>query len=610
MAYIKFKAGTKHPEGSGKNVQISEDINTFEDCGYLIEENEVIVDIDHLDKSIIKALIDTFEIDTQVVWTDRGAHLYFTKPYGYSRRARGTVPLGFDVEYKTSKNTKGITIKRNGVVRRIENQGKRQELPFVLTPGWGGKSYKNLLGYSEGDNRNNELYKLKMQILTRPDFKKILKFVNDYIFAEPLAPKEFESTARFEEIAGQKDGERATADIIMRDKRVVKYNGDLFYMEDGQYYNDPDQLNRLVYAYCPEVKSRYIDEVIRQMDYRCELIPPDKVFPVMCDNGYFYNGAFVPATTKDFTPYHINIEYDPNAQPVEEVDNYLEFLTNGNKDYQDLICEVLGHILITDKEMKRLLAKFFIFVGDGGNGKGTLFQVIKSIFGDSNCSALSIQNMADEKYFNRMNGRLTNLGDDIEDEALTPKQLKNLKNLSSADPVEMRRLYENSRTVEMTISLLFTSNHILKSFEKGDAYKRRVMWLPMYNKPKTKQSDFISKLTTPEALRYWLKLIAEGYFRLYKNKEFSDPDLVHEFNLEYHDENNNTETFVKCLTDSEIDGFKPKEVYDEYCQWCEDEGEKPLSKKTFNQSILNIKGYKSKPKRVNGRTTRVYTKVD
>ena len=47
----------------------------------------------------------------------------------------------------------------------------------------------------------------------------------------------------------------------------------------------------------------------------------------------------------------------------------------------------------------------------------------------------------------------------------------------------MRQLYKQSEDVELTCTLIFTSNHILKSFEKGESYKRRVVWLPMYSKP-------------------------------------------------------------------------------------------------------------------------------
>ncbi|MCP6606546.1 hypothetical protein NL500_30580, partial [Klebsiella pneumoniae] len=68
-----------------------------------------------------------------------------------------------------------------------------------------------------------------------------------------------------------------------------------------------------------------------------------------------------------------------DAEPVKVVDDYLNHLSNNDEEYKKLILEVLAHTLIINKEFKRMLAKFFIFVGDGGNGKGTLLTIIRAI---------------------------------------------------------------------------------------------------------------------------------------------------------------------------------------------------------------------------------------
>lgn len=603
--YVKYKNEQKF---AGKDTEYSDDIEAFDDCGYVLDGTELVVDIDHLPKESIRALINIFDIKTQVVWTDRGAHLYFKKPKGH-RRASGITPLCFDIEYKY-KPGESITIKRFGQKREIENEGVRQDLPFCLTVGRGSK-YQNLVGWGDGAGRNKALHRHKRTLATLPEYKKYLDFINRFVFDTPLKENEFAVVAREEEFTGGKDEECLTAEAICRRHKVVKYRGTLYYYDDDEYKSNLDELNRLAYTYCPDVKTRYIDEVIKQMDYKCELVPDDKVFEVKFNNGILFKGDFIECDFTEFTPFTINVEYDPNAEPVKEVDDYLDLLTDGDENYRQLICEILGHILVTDKEMKRLLAKFFIFVGDGGNGKGTLLQVIKSIVNINNCSALSIQNMTDERYFNQMFGKLVNLGDDIENNPLNEKQLKILKNLSSADPVELRKLYSNSETVELVISLIFTSNHILKSFEKGEAFKRRIIWLPMYNKPTSKDKHFISKLTTPKALQYWVRLAVEGYFRLYENDAFTESDKVNEFNLEYHFDNDSTIVFLQDITDKEIENHKPKEIYDEYCIWVEENlTDKPLSAKTLKQNIESLRGFVCKPKNIDGRTKRVYVKND
>lgn len=123
--------------------------------------------------------------------------------------------------------------------------------------------------------------------------------------------------------------------------------------------------------------------------------------------------------------------------------------------------------------------------------------------------------------------------------------MKILKNISTCDYIATRELYKSAENMYFTGSLIFTSNHILKSWEKGESYKRRVMWLPMYSKVKKKDPLFITKLTTEEALEYWIKLIVEGYFRLYENGKFTESERVEKFNEEYHRENNPALEFVE-----------------------------------------------------------------
>ena len=132
-----------------------------------------------------------------------------------------------------------------------------------------------------------------------------------------------------------------------------------------------------------------------------------------------------------------------NRVPI--VDDYINQLTKGEAEYKKLLLEIMAHPLIVDKEFKSLLAKFFIFVGDGGNGKGTLLLIIRRILGAKNCSGLSIKQMTDERYFSTLQNKLCNLGDDVEDEAINHEQMKILKNISTCDFVAARNLFEQSR---------------------------------------------------------------------------------------------------------------------------------------------------------------------
>lgn len=585
--YVELIDGVKY---STKNPRVSNSMSDFKDAGYVIEDNEIIVDIDKLSFDAINDMLEVFDIHTQTEWTDRGVHLYFKKPKTSIRKREGITPLGIPVEYFYKKGNQlytTICTKRNGKARTIENYGAREEFPDIFKPG----TYENLLGLDEGEFRNNALYKHKKRIRRFDNWRKILGFINNRVLATSLPYEEFNQLSRDEGMALDGNEEYEIAEYLMRELGAVSYGNRLYIRdENDNYISEENAIARIVYRYCPGKRTRFVEEVVKQMALRSPLIPLNTEFKVKFNNGYLYRGDFYECNYRGFTPYVLDIDYNPDAEPVKEVDEYLDQLSNNDKAYRDRIVEVISHCFVVNKEFKRMLSKFHVIRGQGGNGKGTFLQVVKAILGAKNCSALSIKDMEDERYLYNMTGKLANLGDDIHNAPINDNQMKIIKNLSTCDPVEIRRMRENSTTEEFIITLIFTSNHVIKSFEKSEAYKRRVDWLPIFTKPVKKDPQFISKITTPKALTYWIKLVVDGYFRLYKNKGFTQCSIIKDYNKEYHEENDNTTVFVADLKEEQIIGKRPPEIYAIYEKWCQDNGDDPLSKKTLKESILRIHG--------------------
>lgn len=602
--FIEFVKGEKYP---AKDAPTSKRLEGFEDAGYVLKDTDLVIDIDCLPKETIRQMLETFNIRCEVVWTDRGAHLYFHKPPGF-KDSEGITPLGFRAEFKHCDNTKAVTVKRNGVARERENVGKRPRLPEVLTPNR-HKFTEVLLGLDGNDTtgRNSSLYSWTSKVYGYKDRDLILSFINRHIFAVPLPDSEFAEATRPRTPKAVKDMEGEIADCIIRDLNVSFYSGQVYFLDrdlDEYSQNIPD-LEYTVYQYCKGQKSRYVDEVMKQLKMRCPRIKPNDGFPIALDNGYLKDGAFVPMIYRDFTPYRIHSEYDPDTPAVECVDDYLDQLTGGDADYRKRLLEAIAHGLITNKERKRMLGKFFIFVGDGGNGKGTLLQVIRKIFGEKNCGALSVKELQDERYFNTLSNKLVNLGDDLEDVSINQEMMRRLKNISTCDTIEVRRLYENSTTMEITSTLIFTSNHLIKSFEKGESYKRRVNWMPMFIKPKKRDPLFITKLTTPEALRYWVKLIVEAYIRLYENG-FTESSIVSNYTANYHYENDNTIPYIDSMEEREIFERPTNDIYLDYESWCTDNGENPGSRKRLYENISRRFGVRKVQRRLKGYGRPVY----
>ena len=72
MKLVEYKEGEKH---AGTNPEQTDDMSAFNDAGLMLSDQDVVIDIDHLPKPSIEALIRDFKIKTFTVWTDRGVHL-------------------------------------------------------------------------------------------------------------------------------------------------------------------------------------------------------------------------------------------------------------------------------------------------------------------------------------------------------------------------------------------------------------------------------------------------------------------------------------------------------------------------------------------------------
>lgn len=609
--YIEFEEGEKFAKSFDNDK--SDHLDAFQDAGYILEEDDLVVDIDTLSKSAVMALVATFGINTQYVFTDRGVHFYFKKPPGF-RWANTVSLLGIPIEYKHQKNTKAVTVKRFGLAREVVNEGVREELPGIFKY---KKGFVDLQGLDDAEGRNNKLYAHKMRLGNIKGWQTILKYINYHVFENPLPDAEFETLARTEVIPdGEKNGEVEVAKYLLRKYEYLEYAGGYYYKpsEDEDHVLDEGDVRmlQLIIEVAGDVKTAYQDEVLRQMKRRAEIVQHDKVFKVKFNNGYLYEGEFYPINYKGFTPYNIDIDYIEDAEPVKIVDDYIDHLTKGDPEYKALLMEVLGHTLIVDPEFKRMLAKFFIFIGSGGNGKGTLLQIIKQILNAKNCTAMDIGELSDERYLVTFKGKLANLGDDIQDATINDKHMKVLKNITTCDTMSTRELYKQAVPMSFTGSLIFTSNHVLKSFEKGRSYKRRVLWLPMYTEVKDGQKDakFITKLTSYESLTYWVSLIVKGYMRLYEQGDFSKCEIVKRFNDNYHQENN---PYLTYLSDFKAEDFvdQPiRDVYKDCDQWCEDNSIK------FSESMLRntmkelFKIDTSGVRKINGKATKVFRVVD
>jgi len=588
MPFIEFQPGEKYAKPGADKSDFTE---SFQDCGYLLTKDEIVIDIDHLPKESIRELCKTFDIKTQIVWTNRGAHLYFKKPPRH-RRTDGVCRLGFEIEELTCANRpNGVTVKRDGVLREIENAGAREALPDIFTV---SKRFEDLTGLSEGDGRNRKLYTHKMKLNNCEDWFRIIRFINEHVFDEPLPQKEFDSLSRAEQSEGdQKTTDEAdVAEQVIREFKCAKWASQVWFWSEkaGKFISDDEELAAIIAKRIAVKDPNKVEKAMKWLRINAKKYPADYIFKIRLRNGFLADGKFTPIVVDDFTPHCIDIDYNPDAEPVPAIDEYLDQIVNEPKytqqdmqDYRNRLIEIMAYGLIVNPERVRVLSKFHILRGEGSNGKGTFLEIMKTIYQPENCSTLSIEDLADATRINSLTCKLVNLGDDVEDKPLGKTQFKHIKNITSADTVTIRRLYKEAESVVLQAKLIYTSNSDLRTVDKGHALERRMCWVPMFNTVRKPDPNFITKMTTPEALEYWMKLMVEAYVRLYKHG-WTESKICADYNGEYHRHNDISKMFIEELEKDDFLYKTRQEVLDMFDKWNTDDDRK-LNMRAFKQNI-------------------------
>lgn len=127
----------------------------------------------------------------------------------------------------------------------------------------------------------------------------------------------------------------------------------------------------------------------------------------------------------------------------------------------------------------------------------------------------------------------------------------------------------------------------------------------MFNKIDKPDPAFISKMTTKPALEYWIRLIVEGYKRLYFNDTWTTCKVVEDYNDQYHEDNNVCLMYARDLDpDTEIIGRTISQIKMDFMDWTSDD--RKFSSKLFQDAVWDLYQIGLGRSKQNGKTRRVF----
>lgn len=605
-----------------------EEVKNLSGFGGVLADDTILIDIDDSEQSeILMNIIEDLQLDCKVLCTSRGKHFLFKNHTIARNRTHVQLAVGLTADIKVGSKLSYEVIKIDGEERfcewDIEEGGKYQEVPKWLFP---VKATAEFVDMDAGDGRNQALFNYILT-LTANDFtvdetRECIRILNKFVLKEPLSDEELEVILRDE--AFQKPvffmGSTFLFDkfaVYMKNTaHVVKINGQLHIYKDGIYTNGYKEIESDMIQYIPNLKKMQRREVLDYMELIVESKEQSDANLIAFNNGIYdlVTGEVKPFSTDIVITNKIPWDYNPDAY-FELADKTLNKLACDDAAIRALLEECIGYCFYRRNE----LGKAFILTGDKNNGKSTFLDIVKTILGDKNISALDLKELGDRFNTSMMFGKMANIGDDIGDDFLQGSQVSIFKKIVTGNRIKAERKGQDPFEFNPFIKLLFSANDIPRMKDKTGAVLRRLVIIPFNARFSKYLPDGVTidpdfdpfikyKLIQKESIEYLIKLGVEGLKRVITNNEFTKSEKVQGQLDEYEEENNPIIAFIADCGVDMIENEPTNEVYKRYQVFCAENSMQPMSNIVFSKQINKRLDLEISIVKLNGQTRRIFKK--
>ncbi|CZR82563.1 hypothetical protein CDFC105_53604 [Clostridioides difficile] len=597
-----------------KKLKTYEQIKNLPEFAGVLAEETVLVDIDDFESSeILYKIVQDLKLKCRVYKTTRGKHFLFKNTSLEKNRTKCRLAIGLNSDIKLGCKNSYSILKFNNIERKILYDSKEiQEIPMYLTPIKNGIDFLSL---GEGDGRNQALYNyiltLQSNDFTVEEIRETIRVINKYVLKTPLQDNELKVILRDEsfqkKIFFNSKGSflfDEFAKYIKNNNHVIKINDQLHLYKDGIYVDGQARIEAEMINNISNLNKAKRSEVLSYLNLLIsENTSMSEANLIAFKNGIYniVDDSFIEFSPEFIITNKINWNYNPGAYS-KLVDKTMNKLSCGDFEIRMLLEEVVGYCFYRRNELR----KAFILTGDKANGKSTYLDMIKTLLGDENTSALDLKELSDRFKTAELFGKLANIGDDIGDEFIANPAI--FKKLVSGDRVNVERKGQNPFDFNNYSKFLFSANNIPRIKDKTGAVLDRLIIIPFNASFSVKDKDFDPyikyKLREQEAIEYLINLGLEGLKRVLKNRKFTVPDKVKKEILEYEEVNNPILGFFKEV--DKIENESTKEIYRKYQEYCILNGLQPISNVEFSRQVVKKFGYEIKDRKINGKKYRVF----
>lgn len=282
-----------------------------------------------------------------------------------------------------------------------------------------------------------------------------------------------------------------------------------------------------------------------------------------------------------------HVAYDPDAHaPI-----WTQFLEKilPQEELRNFIQKAIGYSATGDVSEHCLL----IMYGRGANGKSTFIEAIRNVIGDYAYRTRTESLMISDKGngptpdIAKLKGkRFVTASESSEGDYLAESLVKDI---TGGDTINARHMYSSPFEFTPTHTLWLSTNHKPQISGTDHGIWRRMHLIPFtVSVPKHEQDKQLSQKLQDE-LSGILAWLIQGATAWYQDQGLNIPKEIQAATDEYRSEMDDMEQFVndECVTGSWDYTARKQPLYDEYKQWCSDNGKYPKKYQRFRSELTD-----------------------
>lgn len=596
-----------------------EQAKQFNNYAGILNDHTILVDIDTPEETeILLKIVKALQLKCLVLKSRSGGHFLFKIDKGMPNRTKVRLGIGITADIKGCGRASYEVLKIDGMEREVlYNNEPYQILPKYLTP---IKSSVDVLGMCDGDGRNNALFSyilpLQQNEFSVEECRECIGIINDFVLKDPLSEDELKVILRdgafekpqFFNSKGSFMFDKFARYLVQSDN-IVKLNGKLYIYRNGIYEHGDEYIESAMIEHIPNLNQSKRKEVIAYLN-----LLVSKESPIADANLIaFKNGVLdiVNDTFMDFSPEYIITNkiphnYNPNASS-ELLDNTMNKLACSDESVLNLLYQSIGYCFYRRNELR----KSFFLLGDKRNGKSTFLDMIATLLGEDNTANLDLCEIGDKFRTAELNGKLANIGDDINDEWVS--NTATFKKVVSGDVITVEKKGKDPFKLRSFAKFFFSANALprLGKGKDSSAVMDRLVIIP-FNATFTKKDDdydpFIKYKLRDEVVMESLIAKAIPALRdVLSEQEFASCDKVNESLVEFEKSNNPILEFFDELEESDYMNEPIKYVYQKYTGFCFSNNLQAISALEFRKQFKKHFGVVIKSVLIDGKKVRIYT---